>query len=194
MAVVVALLVPMGSVAAQEPVENGAPASADSPQSVPGPDAPLPTEAVSDHPTSSLEQPTRPLATTITVLSHTLFAIVTDANGVMTVTPSTAIPYVVGRSCYSWSLRYRPLDGDLILSEELVLPGPARNWGTGDMATQVNPQRSAAMTERRFDAATGMAEAGWCVAKDDPVGPYRYIVRQGGHEMARFDFTVGDLL
>ncbi|HEX7871944.1 MAG TPA: hypothetical protein VF475_03470 [Sphingobium sp.] len=139
--------------------------------------------------------PALPPAPDITVVESQLLAILTDPAGADAVTSTTAIPYVVGRSCYNWALKYRPVEGELTLSEELILPGPARNWGTeGGDATEVNAQRSGAITQRRFDASTGVATAGWCVAKDDPVGSYRYIIRQGEREVARFDFTVGDLL
>jgi hypothetical protein len=129
----------------------------------------------------------------IAVTDSQLLSSVTDPAGAETVTPATAMPYIVGRSCYTWALKYDPVEGDLLLTEELRLPGPARNWGA-EGATEVNPQRSAAITHYHFDAATGTATAGWCVAKDDPMGSYRYTIRQGDREIARFDFTVGDLL
>ncbi len=136
--------------------------------------------------------PTLP-APDITVTDSQLLSSVTDPAGAEAVTPATAMPYIVGRSCYTWALKYDPVEGDLLLTEELRLPGPARNWGA-EGATEVNPQRSAAITHYHFDAATGTATAGWCVAKDDPMGSYRYTIRQGDREIARFDFTVGDLL
>jgi hypothetical protein len=117
----------------------------------------------------------------------------TDDSGVTVVTATTTIPYAVGRSCYNWSLSFKPVEGDLLLTEELRLPGPARNWD-GSADSVVNAQRSTAVTPYHFDAGKGTATAGWCVAKDDPVGSYRYIIRQGDREVARLDFTVGDLL
>lgn len=130
----------------------------------------------------------------IHVTESRLLSVVSGESGGSTVTTGTAIPYIVGRSCYSWSLMFDPVDGDLVLTEELTLPGPARNWDSAGNGTEVNPQGSAAVTARHFDAGTGMATAGWCVAKDDPVGAYRFVLHQGDREVARFDFTVGDLL
>ncbi|HEX7819984.1 MAG TPA: hypothetical protein VF463_05135 [Sphingobium sp.] len=134
----------------------------------------------------------------ISVIEAQLLSVLSDAAGGSITTPATAMPYLVGRSCYLWSIKFTPVEGDLLLTEELRLPGPARNWarnwGGEGSATEVNPQGSAAVTQRHFDAAKGVAKAGWCVAKDDPVGSYRYILRQGDRELARFDFTVGDLL
>lgn len=166
----------------------------------------LPTDAISsaanppddgpaaDAAPSSVPAPLPP-APDIAVTDSRLLSIQIDADGVQTVAPATAVPYVVGRSCYSWEIHYAPAEGDLTLSEELVLPGPARNWdATPADRTKVNPQGTGAITERHFDAATGTASAGWCVAASDPVGAYRYIVRQGDREVARFDFSVGDLL
>ncbi|MET0366008.1 MAG: hypothetical protein ABW169_15300 [Sphingobium sp.] len=166
-------------------------------QSTPSPDM-EPPPAIEPEPVP--EQPAEPApaptpAPDIAVVDSQLLAILTDPGGTDVVTPTTAIPYVVGRSCYNWALKYQPVEGELTLSEELILPGPARNWGTeGGDVTEVNAQGSGAVTRRRFDASTGTASAGWCVAKDDPVGSYRYIIRQGEREIARFDFTVGDLL
>jgi hypothetical protein len=134
-----------------------------------------------------------PPAPDIAVLDSALLSIVPSDSG-NTVTATTSIPYLVGKSCYNWALKFTPVEGEVVLSEELVLPGPARNWGLEGAKAQVNPQGSGAVTERRFDGRTGAASAGWCVAKDDPVGAYRYIIRQGEREVARFDFTVGDLL
>ncbi|HEX7852635.1 MAG TPA: hypothetical protein VF503_02975 [Sphingobium sp.] len=167
--------------------------AANRPDEGPSPDAP----AADSPPVANIAPapPPAPPAPDITVLDSQLLGILTDSAGTDTITPTTAIPYVVGRSCYSWALKYQPVAGDLVLSEELVLPGPARNWTPASTGkTEVNTQGSGAITERHFDAATGAATAGWCVAKDDPVGAYRYIIRQGEREVARFDFTVGDLL
>lgn len=187
--------------------DSDAPAPADQP--APG----LPTDAISSAanppddarpsdqsapdspPAPSAQVAALPPAPAISVTESQLLSIQTDSTGIQTIAPATSIPYQVGRSCYGWELHYAPVEGDLALSEELVLPGPARNWTpTPGDRTAVNPQGSGAITERHFDASTGTASAGWCIAKDDPVGSYRYIIRQGEREVARFDFTVGDLL
>lgn len=131
----------------------------------------------------------------ISVTDRQMLSIVTGPNGQPVAQPATTIPYLVGRSCYNWLVKFRPVPGDLTLTEELILPGRAGTWGTdpgGD--TQVNRNGAGAVTERHFDGRSGVATAGWCVAQDDPVGPYRYIIRQGNREVARFDFMVGDRL
>lgn len=139
--------------------------------------------------------PNAPSAPDIDVTESGILSVTETAEGDIVATPASTIPYGVGKSCYEWFIRFAPVEGQLTLTEQLILPGPARHWtpepGEG---TEVNPQRSAATTIRRFDASRGSAGAGWCVAKDDPVGSYRFILRQGEREVARLDFTVGDLL
>lgn len=159
---------------------------------VPSAETEPPSTSAQDTPPSIAPPPIS--APDIMVSETTLLSVVTDSAGMETITPTNAIPYIVERSCYNWGVKFDRVEGDLILTEELQLPGPARNWNEEGTATQVNAQRSGAITQRHFDAAKGMAMAGWCVAKDDPVGSYRYIIRQGEREVARFDFTVGDLL
>ncbi|MCE7795762.1 hypothetical protein LWE61_04225 [Sphingobium sufflavum] len=174
------------------PVEEGPAPAAASPVAVPSTEAPSAPAPLPLAVPAPLPLPNVP-APDIQVSAAELLLRATDGNGVSTDTATTAVPYVVGRNCYRWSLRFAPVEGDLLLTEELRLPGPARNW-TNAADSAVNPQRSIAVTPRHFDAAKGEASAGWCVAKDDPVGSYRYIIRQGDREVARLDFTVGDLL
>lgn len=135
------------------------------------------------------------LAETIAVTDKALLSALDHGSGRVEVKQTTSIPYVVGSSCYNWLIHFRPVAREITLDEELILPAPAPTWGVGpEGRTTVNPQRSAAVTTRSFDGRSGVARSGWCVAEGDPVGRYQYVIRQGGVEIARFLFTVGDLI
>src|SRR5688572_26068515 len=126
------------------------------------------------------------------ITERELLSVMREEDGGVTVAPATTIPHVVGRSCYNWVVRFHPVERQVVLTEVLTLPGPAPQWNvTGGETSEVAEDRASASTERRFDGRDGVATGGWCVAEGDPVGAYRFVIRQGGRDVAKFDFTVG---
>lgn len=186
--------VPQGASLSPPPVgmETAVPPADTAPSAGTDPMVPPAGAAPVSPPDTAAAQPATP-APDIAVIDQSLVSMMTE-NGALTSTPTDNMPYAVGTSCYHWAVKYTPVEGEVTLTEELRLPGPARNWDFTGTDTVVNPQGSGAITTRRFNGSTGGATAGWCVAKDDPMGSYRYIIRQGEREIARFDFTVGELL
>lgn len=128
------------------------------------------------------------------IVERQILSIVTDDAGQPQITPTNKIPYIVGRSCYNWAIRFKPVGGDILFSETLILPGPAETWNTtAEQKTEVDKDRTFATTERHFDGKEGFASAGWCIVKNDPVGTYQYVIHHRSKEVARFTFLVGDL-
>ncbi len=87
-------------------------------------------------------------------------------GGVVRYTPDT---------CYAWQITFRPTTGEFKFVEELILPGPAKQWGTGK--ARVRADRSSALTDVVVDGQSGATGNTWCVASSDPEGKYRFIVR-----------------
>lgn len=132
-------------------------------------------------------------AATVRVIDARLVATMEQPDGSTAVSATTHIPYVVGRSCYTWVVTFTPVPGRAIWTEELVLPGPAATWGVADgRPSRVAPDRAAATTRIPVDLASGVATSGWCVAEGDPIGTYRLVVRDHDREVYRVDFVVGD--
>ena len=148
--------------------------------------------AVAPHPVRATEPVD---AAPLEILGRQLVSLIERGNGEFDITETTTIPYLVGRSCYNWVVEYRPVARPVILTEELALPAPASHWGVeADQETAVATDRSSATTLRTFVGASGIASSGWCVAEGDPVGTYRFVIREGDREVARFTFTVGNLI
>lgn len=144
--------------------------------------------------TAAHSQPPPKQATDIQILDRMMLSVMDEGTPQERIARTTTIPYLPQRSCYNWAIRFTPVDGEVVFSEDLILPGPAEHWGTSDAEkTVVATERASATTERRFDGGGGLATAGWCVADKDPVGTYKYVIYFRGREVARFNFIVGDL-
>jgi hypothetical protein len=131
----------------------------------------------------------------IVVKETFLLSSVVQQDGRITYKKTRSIPYIAGRSCYNWVIRFHKVKGEVVFQEQLTLPAPAPLWGVSPQdGTNVANNRASAITERRFDGALGTATAGWCVAEGDPVGTHNFTVRQRGRVVAQIDFTVGDLI
>lgn len=152
----------------------------------------LTSAPLSTHAETKLTTLARPA---IEIVETKLLATMQSSDSQPVVTETNRIPYVVGSSCYNWMIRFKPVAGPVVFEEELQLPAAASNWGLNpDEPSVVNPEKSGAVTAREFAGEEGLAIAGWCVAKDDPVGPYRFLIRYNGREIHRFDFIVGNLI
>lgn len=109
------------------------------------------------------------------------------SHGVVPLTMGVRLPYAVAETCYGWSYRFGGNAIPSALEERLILPAPARYWGSNP-ATQVAPDRASAVT--RVPVMGRIAFNQWCVAKDDPPGRYRIEIRRGGKLLAKRSFVL----
>lgn len=132
------------------------------------------------------EAPPPPLLTSVKLeLTATL------GDGEAKVMPDGAVlPYVVGTSCYGWKLKFTPVDGEVQLEEQMVLPRPPASWGDDANAT-VAADRLSARTPITADSSSGTASNTWCVAPGDPRGAHRIVVRHGRRVLGVLRFTLG---
>ncbi len=131
-----------------------------------------------------------PVRVTGTMLVHESVS----PNGSLVEVRTSRIPYIVGSSCYRWTIRFKASAGQRTFTEKFTLPGSATNWGgnegKGNVQTKVSPDRAAARTPVFVNLADGMATNGWCVAEGDPAGRYKIEVYDAKRLLHRFDFDV----
>jgi hypothetical protein len=110
-------------------------------------------------------------------LKVTRFQLLAVGNGEQEVrdVPNGGVVRYAPDTCYAWQITFRPTTGKLKFVEELILPAPAKQWGTNK--AKVRADRSSALTDVVVDGQSGEAGNTWCVAAGDPEGKYRFIVR-----------------
>lgn len=109
------------------------------------------------------------------------------SDGSVELRPDMSMPYAVGGTCYGWNYRYGETAPPKVVEEKLILPGPASEWGGGDM-TKVAPDRASAVT--RVPVIGGEASNQWCVAAGDPPGRYTIEVRGNGKLLGTRSFVL----
>ncbi|HEX8366620.1 MAG TPA: hypothetical protein VF603_15165 [Allosphingosinicella sp.] len=105
------------------------------------------------------------------------------------ISETTTIPYRPETSCFGWVIEVTPRPGQVTLREELRLPAPAPNWGTGEGMT-VHPDRSGATAVRPDGLDDGILTGEWCLSEGDPSGAHTISVHAGDRLLHRFEFTV----
>ena len=119
-----------------------------------------------------------------------------DTGKTTEVPPGGVVAYRVEKSCYNWLLTFKPFAGQAGLTEKLLLPGRATVWNSAsdEQPTKVKRRGKRGVTQLVADGSTGFATNGWCVARGDPAGAYRFIIKQGGRTVAKISFIVGDTI
>jgi hypothetical protein len=130
-------------------------------------------------------------AAPVRVVAAKLYLERTTPSGIGRLTETTRIPYEVGTACYRWVITVARRSETRKFTEKFTLPGSAPRWGDNEgSATQVAPNREAAITEVTADLSQGVITNGWCVAEGDPAGRYKIEVFDGKRLLRRFDFDV----
>ncbi len=115
-------------------------------------------------------------------------------NGMAEIVATNRIPYRPGTSCYRWVIHVEPQQRRISVKEVFKLPASAISWGGVDgvdsSPTQVNEDRTDAITEIDEWIGDGMISHGWCVAAGDPEGVHDIKVFAGDRLLHTFVFSV----
>lgn len=109
---------------------------------------------------------------------------------------ATIMPHRIGFA-YGWMLLVEGDAKGVRLEEELVLPGPALNWGAGEDrgTTAVSDNRaSATQTVSLNPGSQGWTlTTVWSVVEGDPLGTYRSRLKLNGRTIAERKFVLAAL-
>jgi len=133
-------------------------------------------------------------AAAATVEAAEFVVAITDDDGNARSIEADIVPYLPGRACFGWQLRFADAPGVIQYREILKLPEAPAFWsGEGDSYSthSYSADRTTATTEA-FAApdAEGWIYSSWCIAPGDPVGAHSIEVYIDDELVRRFDFEV----
>lgn len=122
---------------------------------------------------------------------------VSDGEGNQRSVQADVVPYLPGRACFGWRLRFSGSPAVVRYREVLKLPAAPAFWSGEDDAYsphRYSADRTTATTEE-FAAPDrdGWIESAWCIAEGDPVGPHSIEIFIGDHLVKNFVFEVKTL-
>lgn len=104
--------------------------------------------------------------------------------------PATSVSASSNHNCYGWRINTAPKNRIYGLEEELVLPGvPGQMPGVGP-ESEVFENGRRIVTPFVVSVESGRISRSWCLTPGDPLGTYRFIIRQNGEELASLAFEV----
>lgn len=108
-----------------------------------------------------------------------------DSGYVFTETDHT---HLVPGTIFGWRLKLREPMSTVMLREEFVLPAAPAYWGLGP-DTQLNEDRTVAITERRVSPTDGWLSREWTMTAGDPPGTYEMRVFLNDELVKTFHFN-----